>query len=202
MVYNYYMKDINIILTSIGLSCPNVPELIKKRVADRTKIIIIPNASEGMENNKYVQLAVDQFKNIGLNNIVFWDVTKEKIDIQEKDILIYVSGGNTFKLLDDLRRNNVLDDLKKYILSGGLYLGVSAGSIICGPTIGQAILCGDVNEDKITNLVGMNIINKYPLPHSEFILEDLIKEYEQANNIEILELKNEDYFTHEKNDLN
>lgn len=196
------MKDMNIILTSIGLSCPNVPDLIKKKVTDKTKVIIIPNASEGSENNKYVQLAVDQFKNIGLNDIIFWNVTKEKIDLQEKDILVYVSGGNTFKLLDDLRKNKVLDDLKKYILSGGLYIGVSAGSIICGPTIDQAVLCGDVNEDKITNLVGMNIINKHPLPHSEFISEDLIKEYEQANNIEILALKNEDYFTYKKNDLN
>jgi len=196
------MKDMNIILTSIGLSCPNVPDLIKKKVTDKTKVIIIPNASEGSENNKYVQLAVDQFKNIGLNDIVFWDVTKEKIDLQEKDILVYVSGGNTFKLLGDLRKNNVLDDLKKYILSGGLYIGVSAGSIICGPTIGQAVLCGDINEGKITNLVGMNIINKHPLPHSEFISEDLIKEYEQANNIEILALKNEYYFTYKKNDFN
>ena len=51
---------------------------------------------------------------------------------------IFVGGGNSFVLLDELYKNDVFDTLKSVIQSGIPYLGTSAGSNICGKTIGTS----------------------------------------------------------------
>lgn len=48
---------------------------------------------------------------------------------------IFTGGGNTFVLLQQLYKFQLLEPLKKTIKSGTPYLGTSAGSNICGLTI-------------------------------------------------------------------
>ncbi len=48
---------------------------------------------------------------------------------------IMVNGGNTFNLLRHLRRNELIVPLRTQILAGKPYVGWSAGSAICAPTI-------------------------------------------------------------------
>ncbi len=48
---------------------------------------------------------------------------------------IFVGGGNTFRLLDRLQRNGLLDPIRKRVLGGVPYLGASAGTNIAAPTI-------------------------------------------------------------------
>lgn len=45
---------------------------------------------------------------------------------------IYTGGGNTFVLVNNLYKNDLLTPLKKVIQNGTPYLGTSAGSNICG----------------------------------------------------------------------
>jgi dipeptidase E len=49
---------------------------------------------------------------------------------------IFTGGGNTFLLVSELYRNNVLDSIEKAVNNGTPYLGTSAGSNICGLTMG------------------------------------------------------------------
>ena len=48
---------------------------------------------------------------------------------------IMVNGGNTFNLLRHLRRNELIVPLRTQMLAGKPYVGWSAGSAICAPTI-------------------------------------------------------------------
>lgn len=48
---------------------------------------------------------------------------------------IFVGGGNTFVLVNQLYKNNLLDTVKEVVNNGTPYLGTSAGSNICGLTI-------------------------------------------------------------------
>jgi dipeptidase E len=48
---------------------------------------------------------------------------------------IYVGGGNTFRLLSELYRFEVLDLLRERVRDGVPYLGVSAGANVACPTI-------------------------------------------------------------------
>lgn len=48
---------------------------------------------------------------------------------------IFVGGGNTFVLVSQLYKQDLLSDLRSAVLQGTPYLGTSAGSNICGLTM-------------------------------------------------------------------
>ena len=49
--------------------------------------------------------------------------------------VIYVNGGNTFKLLHQLYKNNLIKIIQERVAAGIPYIGISAGSNIAAPTI-------------------------------------------------------------------
>jgi len=84
----------------------------------------------------------------------------ENLDFNKYD-LVYISGGNTFKLLKELRESNLDKKLITYLNNGGNIYGGSAGAIIWGKTI-ETVLLGkypDKNKVQLTNLTGFNLIN-------------------------------------------
>jgi dipeptidase E len=48
---------------------------------------------------------------------------------------VFVGGGNTFRLLDTMRRLKLLDTLRQRVQHGTPYLGISAGTNLACPTI-------------------------------------------------------------------
>jgi len=48
---------------------------------------------------------------------------------------LFVGGGNTFRLLNALYRDDLLEPVRARVKSGVPYIGSSAGSIVAGPTI-------------------------------------------------------------------
>lgn len=54
--------------------------------------------------------------------------------IAEAEVLL-VGGGNTFRLLHEMRVHNALAPLREAVLAGKPYIGWSAGSVLAGPTI-------------------------------------------------------------------
>jgi len=48
---------------------------------------------------------------------------------------VFVGGGNTFRLLDRLQRDGLLDDIRGAVDSGLPYMGASAGTNVACPTI-------------------------------------------------------------------
>lgn len=48
---------------------------------------------------------------------------------------LFTGGGNTFVLVNELYRNNVLNTIEEVVKNGVPYLGTSAGSNICGLTM-------------------------------------------------------------------
>ena len=82
---------------------------------------------------------------------------KEKLSKAE---IIFISGGNTFYLLQELKRKNLISYLKERIENGLLYIGESAGSVITGPNIEYASLADDKTLAKeLSDYTGMNLID-------------------------------------------
>lgn len=85
-------------------------------------------------------------------------------DLKTADLL-WVGGGNTFRLLDHVRRHGFVDAVQEFQRSGGDYYGGSAGAVLACESI--AIAEGhDSNEPGLTDLDGLGLISGATiLPH-------------------------------------
>ena len=94
----------------------------------------------------------------------------EKSEIVKKiknNDFIYVSGGNTFYLLQELKRNGLLSLIKQKVQDGMLYIGESAGAIIACPDISYNQIMDDKTvATELTNYSGMGLVDYYVLPHN------------------------------------
>lgn len=156
-----------ILLTSTGLSCEKTNNYVNSFVKNKPNIVsIVVTASEDKKENKYVKLAIEQFKKLGIEKINLIDLEIGEVVPKETTIL-YVSGGNTFKLMHYVRKSNFIDSIKKILSQNGLYIGVSAGSIIVGNSIESASVGkGDENTVGLDNFTGLGLIDFSIFPHS------------------------------------
>ncbi|MFV9551964.1 dipeptidase PepE [Algibacter sp. PT7-4] len=98
-------------------------------------ILFVPYARpSGISHNAYTQIAAKAFSkiNIKVKGIHAYKTPAEAI---KKAEAIFVGGGNTFVLANQLHKNNIIQALKETVQNGTPYLGTSAGSNICGLTI-------------------------------------------------------------------
>ncbi|WP_412984175.1 dipeptidase PepE [Pontimicrobium sp. IMCC45349] len=108
---------------------------LKTHFKDVSKILFIPYARPGgISHNEYTLKAKTAFNKIDIdvNGIHEYDNPTEAVKNAEG---IFVGGGNTFVLVDQLYKNNVISALQESINNGTPYLGTSAGSNICGLTL-------------------------------------------------------------------
>ena len=98
-------------------------------------ILFIPYARpSGLSHNDYTEKVQVAFAKI---NIKVKGIHEFENPIQaiENAEAIFTGGGNTFLLISQLYKNNVMNVLAETIKNGTPYLGTSAGSNICGLTI-------------------------------------------------------------------
>ncbi len=112
-----------------------LPEL-EKHFKDISTILFIPYARPGgITHDEYTAKAKEVFQKIskevkGIHE--FENPTEAVANAQA----VFTGGGNTFLLVSELYRNNVIDALEQTLKNGTPYLGTSAGSNICGLTMG------------------------------------------------------------------
>ena len=126
----------NIILTSNGFinSSPRSKEIdeLFQKITKEKKVIIIGNATLGGSNASQREAVKNNFENVGAKQVDIIDITKENInDILTYEI-VYTMGGDPRYLLDLVETTNIKEILTKFLKSGGIYIGESAGSMILG----------------------------------------------------------------------
>ncbi|GAA4281382.1 dipeptidase PepE [Gaetbulibacter aestuarii] len=102
---------------------------------DTEQILFIPYARPGgISHDNYTANTQKAFEKIGKKVVGIHSFDDPKKAVREAKG-IFTGGGNTFVLLNQLYKNDLIDTLKATINSGIPYLGTSAGSNICGLTI-------------------------------------------------------------------
>ena len=99
------------------------------------ELLFIPYARpSGISHDDYTKKVSEAFDkiNIAVKGIHEFE---NPIEALEKAQGIFTGGGNTFLLVSQLYKNNVMDTLEKVVKNGTPYLGTSAGSNICGLTM-------------------------------------------------------------------
>ena len=101
-----------------------------------SNLVFIPFARPGgISHEEYTEKVKPVFKllNIDVKGIHEFE---NPIDAINKAEAIFTGGGNTFVLVSMLYKFNLLDAIQNAVEKGTPYLGTSAGSNICGLTMG------------------------------------------------------------------
>lgn len=162
----------NIILTSCGIINENFKEMfyriINKNEITNKKVLYITTASDGEKDTDKTWM-YNEYKtiiNLGFKreNIFEYKIGKDKVNINNYDV-IYMMGGNTFYLIDMIKKYNFDKTINTAINNGIVYIGSSAGSIILGNSVEYA-LPFDENLVNINDFSGLKIVDGIIIPHA------------------------------------
>ena len=159
-------------------------------------LVFIPFARPGgISYDEYTAIAFKTFSaiNIKVKGIHEYENPKDALINAEA---IFTGGGNTFELVNQLYKNDILQILKTTLENGTPYLGTSAGSNICGVTMMNTNDMPIVYPPSFTTLscIPFNINAHYLDPiegstHMGETRETRIKEYHVFNETPVLGLR-------------
>lgn len=172
-----------------------LPELLE-HFNNCNTILFIPYAQpSGISYEEYTNIVVMAFAkiNIAVKGIHEFDNPNMAIEQAEG---IFTGGGNTFLLVFQLYKNNVMNALANVINNGTPYLGTSAGCNICGLTMQTTNDMPIIYPPSFQTLgiVPFNLNPHYldadlQLKHNGETRETRIKEYHQFNSVPVLGLR-------------
>ncbi|MBO0475097.1 dipeptidase E [Enterococcus sp. DIV0840] len=143
-------------------------DFVEESLLNRT-VTFINTASKVEEYTQYIDDALETFKTLGLKVEIIDIATRNYLEIEKSirnNSYIYVGGGNTFYLLQEMKRKNIDILIKSEIKNGKVYIGESAGSVIVSPHIEYISKADDKEKAPLLNdYKGLGEIDVYPLPH-------------------------------------
>ncbi|MBR6136805.1 MAG: Type 1 glutamine amidotransferase-like domain-containing protein [Bacilli bacterium] len=159
-----------VILTSCGIINDEQRNKFYKIISEEElaskKVLYVTTAVDGEESDDKHWMNLEYLTILALGikeeNITEYKIGEE-IDYREFDIM-YMMGGNTFYLLDMIRKHNfdkVIEDFAKE----KIYIGSSAGSIILGNSI-EVASSFDLNNVNMEDFTGLKLINGLIIPHA------------------------------------
>ena len=133
------------------------------------KIVFIPTAGNVEPYTGYIDEGIEMLKSLGYE-VEILDITKfDEIYLKDKFLkteCICISGGNTFYLLQEIKRKNLVEVLFKRIKEGLFYIGESAGAIIMSENIEYSQMMDDKSiASELDDYTGVNVFDHYVLPH-------------------------------------
>ncbi|MCQ4288454.1 Type 1 glutamine amidotransferase-like domain-containing protein [Pseudomonas stutzeri] len=132
-------------------------------------VTLIPTASLAEEVNAYLIAAKDALVEAGLAIDELEVSTASQQDIADKlerNDYIYVAGGNTFFLLQELKRTGADKLIAEQVRAGKCYIGESAGSAVLAPSIDYLQRLDDPSAaPDLDSFASLALVDFYPLPH-------------------------------------
>jgi dipeptidase E len=164
--------------------------------ADIKTILFIPYARpSGISYDGYTEIVKNAFGTIQIDVKGIHQFKNPKEAILKAEA-IFTGGGNTFELVNQLYKKDVLSALKMTIEKGTPYLGTSAGSNICGVNMMNTNDMPIVYPPSFATLgcIPFNINAHYLDPivgstHKGETRETRIKEFHVFNSIDVLGLR-------------
>ncbi|WP_028377636.1 dipeptidase PepE [Leeuwenhoekiella sp. MAR_2009_132] len=108
-----------------------LPEL-NNHFKDAERLIFIPYARPGgITHDSYTDKAREAFDNLDIEVVGLHEFNDPRAALQKAEA-VFTGGGNTFLLVDQLYKNDLMATLRERIFEGLPYLGTSAGTNIAG----------------------------------------------------------------------
>ncbi len=138
----------------------NLPKPIKK-----CRVLFIPNekaSKKAIRSDKfYLRLEEYGFER---DNIYVFDYYDADAFYNLEIDILYISGGNTFQTFDRIRKRGFDKEISRYINSGVIFIGGSAGAHIVSKNI-EHILEYDENTANMTDFDGLGFLDGILICH-------------------------------------
>jgi len=162
-----------LLLTSAGLGGEIRTKLLSwlDKDPDQVKVGYIATAVEVEDDKSYAKADRKELCDMGfvVRDIDIKDSSHHD-QLNDCDVM-YIEGGNTFYLLDHVRKSGFDTKLKQLLERGKIYVGVSAGSILMGQSI-EVSRYGDKDRCGVTDSAGLKYVPFSITPHYNQDLED------------------------------
>ncbi len=157
-----------LILVSMLYQVTDLVRSIEPELAGKT-VTYIPTAGIVEGTEVMIEDETNTLESLGLKVDVL-DVSAASYDsivrTLTKNDIIFVGGGNTFYLLQELRRSGADKILIQEVNKGKLYIGESAGAIIACPDIGYCVgMDSPEKAPELTDYTGLGLVDFYIVPH-------------------------------------
>ena len=156
-------------LTSVGANVLDdiLPHL--NRAPADLRVLFIPTAANVNEDKSYVLTDKNKLLSLGFH-VTELDLSQKQPseirNVVRKSDIIYVAGGNTFYLLQEIRESGFDTMLKEFLGSGGIYIGSSAGSAVLCPSIEYIRQMDDPTlAPRLKSFTGLQLVDFLVLPH-------------------------------------
>lgn len=132
-------------------------------------VTFIPTAALPDKLNFHVKYCKELLSKLGLIVDELEISTATHSDIVKKlenNDYIYVTGGNTFFLLQEMNRSGAGNLIKTQINAGKLFIGESAGAVLLAPDIEYSRdMDNPLAAPQLKTFEALNVIDFYPVPH-------------------------------------
>lgn len=185
-----------LLLTSSGLSTPSLQEaflsLLPKPAPECSAIVLSDIQTE--QQFVYSFAAKKELTDLGLRDVIVFNINDESFTLTDHVDVVYVCGGNTFHILDRMKKSGVFNFIKQESEKNIVYVGVSAGSIIAGPNIeiaghGSA---GDPNDINLADLKSLQLTDITILPHFKPSLRSEADEFQKKTKYQVQTLRDDE----------
>lgn len=132
--------------------------------------VFIPTAANAEGGGTiYVKRQRRALEKLGIKACVLDISVAESNEITAKLLnsdIIYIGGGNTFYLLQELKRSGADMIIREQIALGKAYIGESAGAVVAAPRIDYIEDMDDrAAAPDLSDCSALGLVDFYPLPH-------------------------------------
>ena len=147
-----------------GKAVESARQLLNRVIDHRKKILYIPLAWPDPTCRGCLEFMTGELADVEKAGIEMIRSTEELMGRDFPDYAaLYIGGGNTYKLLRDLKESGAFGKIRKYLVEeDGIVYGGSAGAIIFGKDL-DSCNTDDENEVGLADHTGFNMIGGYSL---------------------------------------
>ena len=151
-----------------------------------SKVVFIPFAAVTFSYDEYLKNVQSGLDNPQINIKSIHQFKDKKKAIKEAEAIM-VGGGNSFKLLNEVYENELLQEIKNAVNAGTPYIGWSAGSNLACPTIkttnDMPIICPPSFDalNFVPFQINPHYIHGNPPGHNGETREQRLKEFLELN---------------------
>src|SRR3989338_2634333 len=172
-------KTTLLLLSSLRLLINGLPPVLGKPWKEFNMAHVI-TASKGVTGLEYLERNRAFIKKEGYRSEELdldGKSENELRDILSKKELVYVEGGNSYYLLKSIRESGFDKVVKELLPKGLIYMGGSAGSYVCCPTIEMAAWKHqDRNRFGVSDFTAMNLVPFLLSVHYKPEYNEILKE--------------------------